>query len=53
MSTIYILFALYTLSNGGSSDYTQEFGSQGACEMALAEGIRKNVFDRGFCTPKG
>lgn len=51
MATIYILFALYTGS--GPSHATAEFNSQGACEMAIAEGKRKQVFDRAFCTPKG
>lgn len=52
MATIYVLFALYYSPNGSSS-YQQEFGSQGACIMALAEGRRAHLFDAGFCTPKG
>lgn len=51
MVTIYILFAIYT--GNGPSHVTAEFNSQGACEMALSEGKRINVFDRGFCSPKG
>lgn len=53
MSTAYILFAIYFAGGDGSSSYQQEFNSQGACLMALSEGKRINVFDRGFCTPKG
>lgn len=52
MSTIFILFAFYYNADGPTS-YRQEFNSQGACEYALAEGKRKGVFDRGFCTSKG
>lgn len=51
MVTMYILFAIYT--GNGPSHATAEFNSQGACEMALSEGKRNSVFDRGFCSPKG
>lgn len=52
MITIYILFAIY-YDGGGPTSFQQEFGSQGACEMALNEGKRQRVFDGGFCAPKG
>ena len=53
MVTTYVLFAFYMFGNGVNGEYSHDFGSQGACEMALAEGIRQNIFKRGFCTPKG
>lgn len=52
MPTIYILFALYTWGNSPAL-LKQEFGSQGACEMAKSEGTRQRMFDKAFCTPKG
>lgn len=52
MSTIYILFAIWTYGEG-SSGWNQEFNSQGACVMALNEGVRNKIFDRGICVPKG
>ncbi len=52
MSTIYILFALYTWGDGPAL-VKQEFGSQGACEMARSAGERNRMFDKSFCTPKG
>lgn len=52
MSTVYILFALWTYGEGASG-WQQEFNSEGACLMALNEGQRKKMFDRAFCSPKG
>lgn len=52
MVTVYILFAMY-FSGNGNEGFSQEFGSQGACEMAKSEGERNKMFDRAFCTPKG
>ena len=52
MLTIYVLFALHYSGNGNSS-FQQEFNSEGACEYALAEGIRADVLDIGYCTSKG
>lgn len=52
MATMYILFALWKVGEG-SSGWNQEFNSQGACVMALNEGINKAIFSRGMCVPKG
>ena len=52
MVTMYILFAIFYSGNGNST-YQTEFNSQGACIMALEEGKRVKIFDRGMCVPKG
>ena len=49
MVTMYVLFAIFN----GNSTYQTEFNSQGACIMALEEGKRVKIFDRGMCVPKG
>lgn len=50
MVTTYVLFAIFYY---GNSTYQAEFNSQGACIMALEEGKRVKIFDRGMCVPKG
>jgi hypothetical protein len=52
MSTIYILFALFTYGESNSS-FDKEFNSQGACIMAMNEGVSKRIFTRAMCVPKG
>lgn len=49
---VWVIFAIYFTGSGPTS-FQQEFNSQGACQMAIAEGKRQNVFDRAFCAPKG